>query len=342
LKNKENILVTGGLGYIGSHTVLCLLKKKFNVVVIDNLSNSSISTVENLKLLSNCDFEYHIGDYSDLTILEDIFIKNNIHHVIHFAAKKSISESIAYPENYYENNVYKLDRLIKFIFPLKIKSFIFSSSASVYSDSNKFPVNEKGVIGYKNPYTHTKILGEDMLKEYVKLFNNISIGILRYFNPIGCHKSGIIGDFPMKSSTNIIPMIYKSMIHGENFKIYGSKYPTKDGTAVRDYIHVSDLANAHLKLLQYLNCRSNSIINIFNIGTGEGSTVLDLLNCYNSVNKTEIKHEFVENREGDLAICYAKNDNAMKYLNWKSKNDLIKMCKDAHKFLLQNFDKIKL
>ena len=329
----KKILITGGLGYIGSHTVIDLLKKNYEVHIIDNLSNSSIDMLDKIKTITKKDIPFYKCDISDNEFISEILLKNEIKTVIHFAALKSIPESIIKSDKYYLNNVEKLKSLINCLKNNNVVNFIFSSSASVYSESNSFPVDENSIIDSKNPYSHTKVLGEEFLSHCID--DSFNIGILRYFNPIGNHNSGIIGDYIKKDSQNIIPMILKSITNNSSFNIYGSDYETEDGTAIRDYIHVSDLASAHETTIDFLN--KNEGLHIFNVGLGKRTSVLDLIKTFMNVNNCKIKINLQDRRSGDLPICYADNKKIITLQNWKPQYDIADMCKDVYTFLKKNY-----
>jgi UDP-glucose 4-epimerase len=331
---KSNILVTGGLGYIGSHTVVRLVEHGFNVVIVDNLINSNINTLDFLNLLTNKALSFYRLDISDTDGLKKIIAEESIDSVIHFAGLKSVEDSINYPNQYYQSNVIGMLSLLSAIKENNITNFIFSSSATVYSDDNNFPVTEKGILGYKNPYAQTKLISEDILNRFHSQ-TSINVSILRYFNPIGNIDSGELGDKLTQNSANIMPMIFKSILDNIPFKIYGSDYCTEDGTAIRDYIHVDDLAMAHYETLKFM--KKNNGIYTFNIGTGEGVSVLHLLKTFSSVNKVHLPFSFHDRRKGDIGISFANVDKIKNIVGWSHKKNLEDMCVDAYFFLKKNY-----
>lgn len=332
---KEAILVTGASGFIGSHTLLVLLEKDVPVIALDNFSNSSEQNLNKIKKLANKDFPFYEADVKNFQSLEKIFKENNISSVIHFAGLKSVEESFTNPLEYYENNVQGSLNLINCMRIHEISNFIFSSSACVYGMSKKVPMREDLELKPTNPYGKTKVIVEEICKDLSKSdkykFNCIN---LRYFNPIGAHHSGILGESPLKSAKNIIPILAKSILkEEEKFKIFGKDYDTTDGTAVRDYIHIMDLADGHIAALEYLN--QNSEINIFeniNLGTGVGYSVMEIINVFSEIIGKEIEYEFLGRREGDAPISYADTRKAKEILNWRANRDLYAMLNDAWKF----------
>jgi UDP-glucose 4-epimerase len=332
--NKHRaVLVTGGLGYIGSHTILDLIKKQYQVVVVDNLSNSSLKTLDTLKNLLNKSFYFYDCDIGDKKKLKSIFIDHQIEHVIHFAALKSVPDSLLFPEKYYQNNVIKMVEFLNFLDDKDIKTFIFSSSASVYGSISSEPLDETNETNALNPYSFTKIIGENILKYFVKFKKIKTVAILRYFNPIGNHSSGLLGDFFNNDATNIIPMIYKSLLFNKPFSVFGNNYNSKDGSPVRDFIHVEDLAAAHEEMISFL--RENKGLHIFNVGLGVGITIKEFLNCYQTVNDLKFSINSSERRPGDIPICFADTTKITSQTKWRPQHNLNKMCLDAHKFYIR-------
>ena len=331
----KKILVTGGLGYIGSHTVLDLIENGLTPVILDDLSNANLKILENLELLSGSKITFYLGNFSDTRLLQKIFTEHQIDSIIHFAAYKSVPESIQHPLKYYQNNIDGLKQLLNFLSMRKIKSFIFSSSAAIYSRLNCFPVTEQGMLSYENPYAFSKLCGEWLLNDFIKSNPNVCIGILRYFNPLGNHSSGLIGDFITKKNTNIMPMILRSLRDNSVFRIFGDEHETPDGSPVRDYIHVMDLANSHSILHQFLI--NNNGIYTFNVGLGYGISVKKLIESFQSNNNVDLKIEVTSKREGDLPECYAANKNISEQLGWSPNYDLNTMCLDAYKFFKVNY-----
>ncbi len=330
----KNVLLTGGLGYIGSHIALALIERGYNPVIVDNLYNSSQSTLNTLQKLTNTVIPFFKIDVSDCKSMEEILSDNNIHDVIHLAAFKSVPESIQMPQKYFENNVNGLKNLLKTVKKCKVKNFVFSSSAAIYDSTNNFPVDEQGILGYTNPYAFTKCCGEWMLSEFYRSNQQINIANLRYFNPIGNCEGGQLGDHYKKNSTNIVPTIYKCILNEKPFEIFGDKYMTPDGSAIRDYIHVQDLGDVHAIMLDYID---NNIGNhVFNVGLGQGISVKELITTFQSVNNIRFDVKISDPRIGDLPICFANADKLKRSLNWTPKYDLKKMCADAYKFFTIN------
>lgn len=331
----NKILITGGLGYIGSHTALnFVLNTQDDIVIVDNLFNSSLSQHFLLNKLTNKNITFYKADISDYKKMIDIMSSEKINCVIHFASLKSVKESYEKPNQYYKNNILGLLNLLHAINYCQIKNFIFSSSATVYSQINQFPVSEDGLLGYSNPYGQTKLLSEDILIREHKQ-TGLNVAILRYFNPLGNHHSGYLGDFLKSKSNNIMPMIYKAMKNQSPFCIYGDDYPTYDGTPIRDYIHVEDLAEAHRVTLYYL-LKNNGIVT-FNVGCGKGVSVLELINNFCKVNNVKLKIMFKNRRLGDLPVCYANTNKIKKVLKWRPKKSLNRMCEDAFNFYSKHY-----
>lgn len=330
-----NILVTGGLGYIGSHTTLDFLLNTDNrIVIVDNCSNSDLSTLQKIQDISKQNISFYESSVGDYDFILKILKSENIDAVIHFAAAKSVSDSLKKPFFYYENNVSSLMTLLNAARLCHVKYFIFSSSATVYSEANQFPVDEDGSLGYINPYGQTKLIGEDiLLREHQQ--SGLNIGILRYFNPIGNELTGQLGDQLTSSATNIMPMLYRALQQNKPFFIFGDDYLTDDGTAIRDYIHVNDLASAHRAALNYLYTQPGS--HIFNVGLGKGISVLDLVNSFNRVNEVNIQIKYQQRRTGDLPICFADTKKIKTHLGWQAKYDLDDMCRDAFTFFKNHY-----
>ena len=337
--NKGCVLVTGGLGYIGSHTALDLLKKDYHVVILDNLSNSQRGIKENIEQLAERSVTFVEGSVGDQGVVQKILSDFDIQHVIHFAASKSVPESIKSPDLYYDNNVVNLIKLLDKLKASKVKSFVFSSSASLYDEDNHFPVSEDADINYTNPYAHSKLVGEGLIRQFAENVMDLNVAILRYFNPLGNHPSGVLGDPLTDKASNIMPMIYKSMKHDQAFHIYGHDYDTTDGAPIRDYIHVLDLAEAHEKSLQFLAQKGG--VHVLNIGLGEGVSVKQLLQTYQSENNIQLQVIDSDRRKGDLPTCFAKNDVMKQMLNWQPQFTLQDMCRDAHQYFIENVSESK-
>lgn len=328
------ILVTGGLGFIGSHTVVELLENGYQVVVIDNLYNSKLEVKDKIKAITNKEFSFYQEDCCDLNALDRIFQKHQITAVIHFAGYKAVGESVNKPLKYYQNNLTSTTNLLAVMEKYNCNNFVFSSSATVYGDSKIVPVEESFAVSATNPYGYTKLFCEQILNDYAKANSSFHVAILRYFNPIGAHSSGIIGEEPNDIPNNLMPYIVK-VANGqlECLSVFGSDYDTIDGSGVRDYIHVVDLAIGHLKALEYLNQKEKSIT--VNLGTGNGYSVLEVINTFEKVNKVKVNHKIVGRRPGDVAKLYAKTDLALQELGWKAEKNLEEMCQDSWNYILK-------
>lgn len=325
-----SILVTGGAGYIGSHTVVELLNNDKDVIVIDNFSNSKPEVLRKIKEITRKDFQFYEVDLLDYNSLDKIFRINEIDSVIHFAGLKAVGESVKKPLNYYENNISGTINLLNIMKKYECKKIIFSSSATVYGEHNQVPYNEEMEIRHAtNPYGETKIIIENILKDLYNSDNEWNICLLRYFNPIGAHESGLIGENPNGIPNNLMPFILKvANKEIDHLNIFGNDYDTPDGTGVRDYIHVVDLAKAHVKSLE------KSGFNIYNLGTGNGYSVLELVNTFKEVNNIDVPYEIAPRRDGDIATCYANPTKANKELNWIAEKGIKEMCKDSWNFII--------
>ena len=329
------ILVTGGCGYIGSHTVVELLDDNRDVVIVDNFSNSSPNVLDSIKEITDKDFKFYKIDITNENDLEVVFKENKIDSVIHFAALKAVGESVEKPLEYYYNNLNSTLVLLKLMKKYNVKNFVFSSSATVYGSPKTLPINEDFPLSTTNPYGASKLIIENILKDICKADSSFNVAILRYFNPVGAHKSGLIGENPNGIPNNLMPYITKVSIGELPFlNVYGNDYDTHDGTGVRDYIHVLDLANGHLKALDKIHTSPGLVI--YNLGTGNGYSVLDLVNTYSKVNNVDIPYKIVERRAGDIAKCFADPTKANKELNWSCKYNLEDMCKDSYTFQLNS------
>ena len=328
----SRILLTGGFGYIGSHTAALLAEKGEDFLIYDNFSNSNLNIVERLEKTIGQKINFIEGDIRDTSKLEKIMSTNKISSVAHFAALKYIKDSVENPLEYYDVNVLGTINLLKIIQQYGVKKFLFSSSATIYGEPKYLPLDEKHPLKAINPYGETKLIVEKMLHDLSKSDEEWSIISLRYFNPIGAHEFGLIGDDPFSGkSQNLLPSIIRVALGLSNkIKIYGNDYETKDGTGVRDYLHIIDLANAHLKALIHLN--SNKGFNVFNLGTGKGFSVLDVINTFEIVTGKKIPRETTKKREGDVSSCFADPSKANKILDWQTKLDLKDMCLSAWNF----------
>lgn len=327
------ILVTGGLGYIGSHTVVELLDNNYDVVIIDNLSNSKIETLDKLKKITGKDILFYQGDVCDKELLRKIFKDNKIDGVIHFAGYKAVGESVSKPLKYYRNNIDSTLSLLEVMEEYNCLNIIFSSSATVYGKPNSLPIYEDFPLSTTNPYGSTKLFIEYILKDLYTSNNDWNITILRYFNPIGAHKSGLIGEDPKDIPNNLMPYIVK-VATGELpvLNIFGDDYDTIDGTGVRDYIHVVDLAHGHVLALN----NKNTGVKIYNLGTGKGTSVLELVNAFEKVNNIKINKKIAPRRPGDIDACFASCDKAMNELGFKAERNIDEMCLDAYNFVKKN------
>ena len=347
----ESVLITGGLGFIGIHTCLSLIEKDFNLYIIDSLINSSNNALNRLLIYGSkkrnstrSQINFTKGDVRDLDCLRKIFDqsiadKQPIKYVIHFAGLKSVPESFKSPNLYWDVNVNGTIKLLNVMEEYDCRKIVFSSSATVYSYEEKSPLSEKSLVKPSNPYGKTKLAVEKIIREKSQLkdqlWNSIS---LRYFNPIGAHPSGIVGESPSNIPTNLFPYICQVAISKRKYlKIYGNDWPTQDGTCVRDFIHVMDLADGHLAALNYLKSFiSKSSYKEINLGTGKGTSVLELLKIFEKVNNKKIEYIFSERRIGDKDIVYANCEQAKKILNWESKRDIAQMCKDGWNWQFKN------
>ncbi|MGW8424555.1 UDP-glucose 4-epimerase GalE [Peribacillus simplex] len=329
------ILVTGGAGYIGSHAAVELLKKGHNIVILDNLSNSNFESINRIRELTDKDFPFYNCDLLDRDKLNTIFEIHNFDSVIHFAGLKSVGESVEIPLKYYQNNIIGTINLCDLMAKHDVKKLVFSSSATVYGHPNKVPIDESFPLSSTNPYGRTKLMIEDILRDLYTSDTSWRIALLRYFNPIGAHESGRIGENPNGIPNNLMPYITQVAIEKrEKLFVFGKDYETHDGTGVRDFIHVIDLVKGHLKALQYLD--ENEGVEAFNLGTGSGYSVLDIIDTFSMINKKDIPYEFVDRRPGDVAICYANPAKAEEMLGWRAEKDLKEMCKDSLKWQTDN------
>ncbi len=323
------ILVTGGAGYIGSHTVVELLLNNYEVIIVDDFYNSSQEVLDNIKLITNKEFNFYNLDILDEEQFEKVFIENEIDGVIHFAAYKAVGESVEKPIEYYHNNLTGLLVLTKLMKKYSVKNFVFSSSATVYGMDNVSPLTEEMPTSATNPYGYTKVMSEQILKDIAVGEKDWSITLLRYFNPIGAHSSGLIGEKPNGIPNNLMPYITQvaSGIR-EKLYIFGNDYNTVDGTGVRDYIHVVDIAKGHIKAFEKL-FKMKKGIEVYNLGTGEGYSVLQLVKAFEEINGIKIPYEIVDRRAGDIGTCYANPSKANKYLDWEAKKKVEDMVEDA-------------
>jgi len=324
----KQVLVTGGAGYIGSHTCIELLNAGYQVLVLDNLSNSDIRALDRVKDITGKSLTFLEGDILDQEFLNTIFEKNNINSVIHFAGLKAVGESVSIPLKYYENNISGTLKLLNAMSANNVKKLVFSSSATVYGMNNISPLTEDLPLSTTNPYGATKRMIEDILRDLYVSDDTWSIALLRYFNPIGAHESGRIGENPSGIPNNLMPFITQVAVGKHEFlRVFGDDYDTHDGTGVRDYIHVVDLAKGHLKALEKLDTITGAIA--YNLGTGVGYSVLDVVKAFESVNKVKIPYKVMPRRPGDIATCYADASKAAKELNWSTTFGIEEMCRDS-------------
>lgn len=328
------VLVTGGAGYIGSHTVIELLNKGYEVIILDNFSNSKSDVLDKIRKITNKDFKFYEVDYLDKDKVEQIFKENNIEAVLNFAGFKAVGESVQKPIEYYTNNISGCLVLLDIMKKYNVKKFIFSSSATVYGDPEIIPITEECKTGgTTNPYGTTKLFIEQILKDLYVSDNTWDICILRYFNPVGAHESGLIGEEPKGIPNNLMPYIVR-VAKGilPQLSIFGNDYPTPDGTGVRDYIHVVDLAKGHIAALEKLE-KENKGLFIYNLGTGTGYSVLDMVKTFEKSTGQKVNYVMGKRRPGDIAACYADPKKAKEELGWEATRNLEDMCRDSWNYI---------
>lgn len=329
------VLVTGGAGYIGSHTVVELLEEGKEVIIVDNFSNSCPAVLDRIKEISKKEFKFYELDTNDEISLEVVFKENKIDSVIHFAAFKAVGESVAKPLEYYKNNLCNTLTVLSLMKKHGVNKFVFSSSATVYGDPHTCPITEDFPLSTTNPYGATKLMIEDMLRDICKADPNLHVSILRYFNPVGAHESGLIGEDPNGIPNNLMPYISQVAVGKlEQLSVFGNDYNTPDGTGVRDYIHVVDLAKGHLKALDKLDSLPGLVT--YNLGTGNGYSVLDMINAFSKASGKEVAYKIVDRRPGDVAMCYADPSKANKELGWEAKFGVEEMCEDTWRWQCNN------
>ena len=326
------VLVTGGTGYIGSHTVVELINNGYDVVVVDNFSNSKPVVLDRLREITGKDINFYELDVCDKDGLREVFKNEDIDAVIHFAGYKAVGESVSKPLMYYRNNIDSTLSLLEVMNEYSVKKIVFSSSATVYGDPDELPIKESSKLGTTNPYGSTKLYIEGILKDLYVSDNDWSIAVLRYFNPVGAHKSGLIGEDPNGIPNNLMPYIVK-VANGELpcLNVFGDDYDTPDGTGVRDYIHITDLANGHIKAIEYV--LENKGIDFYNLGTGHGYSVLEMVNTFKEVNKVDVPYKIVSRRDGDIAECYADTGYAYRKLGFKAEYGLSEMVESAYNYV---------
>ena len=330
------VLVTGGAGYIGSHTCVELLEEGLDVVVIDNLVNSSEKSLERVEEITGKHVYFYQNDVRDRAALDRIFEKHDIGCAIHFAGLKAVGESVAMPLEYYDNNLFSTITLCEAMRDHGVKNIVFSSSATVYSGDNEMPLRESSRTGMcTNPYGWTKYMCEQILRDTAKANPDWSVNLLRYFNPIGAHPSGLTGEDPSGIPNNLLPYISQVAVgRRDHLTVYGNDYDTPDGTGVRDYIHVVDLARGHVSAIKFMQDHKGE--NVFNLGTGHGCSVLDMVNTFERVNGVKIPYVISGRRPGDLASVYASPDKSAELLGWKAVYGLEEMCRDAWNWQKKN------
>ena len=329
------VLVSGGMGYIGSHTTVELLNAGFDVVIADDLSNSKELVKDRIEKITGKTTKFYNVDLTNEEEAEKVFLENDIESVIHFAAFKAVGESVEKPLEYYYNNITSALVMLRLMRKYNCRNFVFSSSATVYGDAKIVPITEDSPLSATNPYGRTKLMIEDMLRDIAKADPKLNVAILRYFNPVGAHKSGTIGEDPNGIPNNLMPYITKVAV-GElkQLRVFGNDYPTHDGTGVRDYIHVVDLAQGHVKALEKL--KTNPGLVTYNLGTGNGYSVLDVVKAFAEASGREIPYEIVDRRPGDIATCYADPKLANEELGWTAERGIKEMCEDSWRWQSNN------
>lgn len=329
------ILVTGGAGYIGSHTCVELLNAGYEIVVVDNFSNSKPEALHRVREITAKDFPFYEVDLLNKDDLSSVFVENEIEAVIHFAGLKAVGESVTLPLWYYHNNLAGTIRLCEVMKEFGVKKLVFSSSATVYGIPEQVPINEKFSLGATNPYGRTKQMIEEILRDLYVSDHNWSVALLRYFNPIGAHKSGRIGEDPNGIPNNLLPYISQVAVGKlPELSVFGNDYPTPDGTGVRDYIHVVDLAVGHLRALEKI--MSSSGIDAYNLGTGNGYSVLEMVNAFEKASGRNIPYKIMARRPGDIGVCYADPTKARVDLGWIAEKGIEEMCEDSWRWQLHN------
>lgn len=330
-----NVLLTGGLGYIGSHTAVEMLDEGMDIIVVDNLSNSERAVKGKIEQITGKKIKFYDYDLNNIKKLRKVFAKNKIDAVVHFAGLKAVGESVQKPLEYYENNLGSTLNLLRVMKEYNVTNLVFSSSATVYGRAETMPIEEHFPTSATNPYGRTKLFIEEILKDFEIANPNFNIAMLRYFNPVGAHPSGLIGEDPKGIPNNLMPYISRVSVGMlEELSIFGNDYNTKDGTGVRDYIHVVDLARGHLAAIKKL--QTNCGLVVYNLGTGTGYSVLDMVNAYNKCCGGKVKYKFAPRRAGDVDVCYASPKKAFEELGWKATHTLEDMCESTHNFQTKN------
>lgn len=330
-----NILLTGGAGYIGSHTAVELIGKGHNVIIFDNLSNSSIDVLDHIFDITGFKPTFYESDVNDRSALLDVFVRENIDAVIHFAGLKSVTESADFPIRYYENNVMGAVNLVAVMDEVKVRSLVFSSSASVYGTPENLPITEDATTKPVSIYGKSKLYAEEFMSDVAAADPTWKFIFLRYFNPVGAHESGKIGEKPSGIPNNLAPYITEVILNKrEQLYIYGDDYPTHDGTGIRDYIHIKDLADGHVAAITHIEHQLSGT-EVFNLGTGKGSSVLEVIKSFEQSIDKKIKYKVDKRRVGDVAVCFADVSKAKAVLGWEATRSLPEMCKSSLKFATQ-------
>ncbi len=329
------ILITGGAGYIGSHTCVELLQAGYEIIVVDNLVNSKEESLRRVQEITGKKLEFYQEDLLDREALDKVFSRWPIHAVIHFAGLKAVGESVSMPLRYYHNNIISTLNLCEIMQKYGVKNMVFSSSATVYGDPSQVPITEDSPLSATNPYGRSKLMIEDMLRDLYRADDSWNIGILRYFNPVGAYPGGQIGEDPRGIPNNLVPYIAQVAIGKlKELRVYGNDYPTPDGTGIRDYIHVVDLALGHLKALEKI--QSSPGLVAYNLGTGRGYSVLEVIEAFAKASGREIPYRIENRRSGDIAVCYADPSKSGQELGWSARRGLEEMCTDAWRWQIQN------
>ena len=333
--DNKAVLVTGGAGYIGTHTCVELIESGYDIVVVDNLSNSKKTAIDRVSEITNSKFHFYEGDILDKDCLRGVFKKHHISSVIHFAGLKAVGESVEKPLMYYRNNIAGTISLCEVMGEFNVKKIVFSSSATVYGDPKSVPILEDFPLSTTNPYGRSKLIIEEILSDLYDSDNSWSVVILRYFNPIGAHSSFRIGEDPNGIPNNLMPYITQVAIgKREELSVFGDDYDTHDGTGVRDYIHVVDLAKGHISALK--KAELSNELNYYNLGTGKGYSVLDLVKAFEEANNIKLPYKIVGRRSGDIAECYADTKKAFEELGWKAEKGIVDMCRDSFEWQKNN------
>lgn len=329
----SSVLLTGGMGYIGSHTAVVLLKAGYEVILYDNLCNSQIGVLDRIEEITDQRPVFVEGDIRDRDALKQTMADYSVGAVIHFAGLKAVGESVSMPLEYYDNNIHGTIELCAAMAEVGVKKIVFSSSATVYGDPHTVPIKEEFPLSATNPYGRSKLIIEEILKDLHKSDPEWQVALLRYFNPVGAHFSGLIGDNPNGIPNNLMPYISQVAVGKlDQLSVFGGDYPTRDGTGVRDYIHVVDLARGHLKAVERLNRAEDGVLTV-NLGTGRGYSVLEMIQAFEKASGQAVNYQIVERREGDIAECYADPAYAREILGWTAEFGLDEMCKDSWHFI---------